>query len=304
MVRLNTNSSVGPRLSTPSLRQTIKQSYILSSLYQELKSRIDPVYKRHPLIVYQMGKVGSETIERSLASYDLGRPMYRVHSLVEENMYLDLRASNVTPREYFKRSRHLFLGKYLAREIARDLHRGHWKVVTMVRDPVAQNISSFFQIADLLIPRFSERTQANALPISELLDVFLQNYAPDGIYVNWFDVEMKPSFDVDVFETPFPTDEGYAVYREPHVDLLLLRLEDVDRCAPAAFREFLGLDDFRVQRKNEAEYKTYHRLYKAFREQAVFPRRYVDGVYGSKYARHFYSDEELAGFRAKLNVGD
>lgn len=301
---MNTNPSVGTRFSPTSLRQAVKQSYVLNSLYQELKSRFDPIYKRNPLIVYQMGKVGSETMERSLASYDLRRPMYRVHALVEENMYLDLHAANVTPREYFKRSRNLFVSKYLAREIARDLHRGHWQVVTMVRDPVAQNISSFFQIADLLIPRFSERAQANELSVGELLDVFLQNYSPDGIYVHWFDVEMKPTFGVDVFRTSFPKDAGYTVYRDGNVDLLLLRLEDVDRCAPMAFREFLGLDDFQIQRKNEAEYKGYYRLYKAFREQAVFPRRYVDGVYASKYARHFYSDEELAGFRAGLNVGD
>lgn len=280
------------------------RSYVLSSVYQELKSRFDPIYKRNPLIVYQMGKVGSETVERSLGSVSLGRPLIRVHSLVEENMYLDLKASNVSPREYFKRSRNLFIGKYLAREIARDRHRGKWQVITMVRDPVAQNISAFFQIADLLIPDFSERAATGRVSVDELLEVFLRNFPPDGIYINWFDQEMKPTFGVDVFASPSSKEAGYTIYRENNVELLLLRLEDVDRCAAAAFDDFLGLKNFRVERRNEAEQKTYSALYKAFQQQAVFPRHYVDGVYGSKYARHFYTDQEICRFRNRLKVGD
>ncbi|MGI9284913.1 MAG: putative capsular polysaccharide synthesis family protein, partial [Pseudomonadales bacterium] len=78
----------------------------------------------------------------------------------------------------------------------------------------------------------------------------------------------------------------------------------VDRCAPTAFREFLNMNDFQIVKQNEAKAKKYYQLYKKFKTEAVFPRRYIDAVYGSKYARHFYTDAELAGFRQRLHVSE
>jgi hypothetical protein len=290
-------------LSKSGVSRLIRNSYLLNNLYAELNFRLDPLYKRRPLIIYQMGKVGSETVERSLAACGLGRPIYRAHALVAEHIAEGLRAANLTPRQYFARSRHGFHGQQLARQLARDLHKGHWQVITMVRDPVAQNVSSFFQIVDMLIPGMSKGVDAPEPTTEELMDVFLANYPPDGVFVTWFDVEMKPSFGVDVFASPFSHDNGYQIYRQPHVDLLLMRLEDLDRCAPAAFKEFLDVDDFRIVNRNESKDKGYYDLYRRFRAEAVFPHSYVDAVYGSKYARHFYSAAEIDRFRGRLRIG-
>ncbi len=282
------------------LHRAIKKTPLLNSLYAALKSRFAPLYKKNPLIIYQMGKVGSETVERSLAVHDLQRPIFRVHSLVEEHINAGLSGAGVSFENYRHRSRHAEHGLYLAKEVARGLQRGHWQVITMVRDPVAQNVSSFFQLIDLFIPNFA----AGELSAADLMEVFLKHYPADSNFINWFDVEMKPSFGIDVFASEFPSQAGYKIYREPHVELLLMRLEDVDRCAPAAFQEFLKIDDFQIVKQNEAKEKKYYQLYKQFKDEAVFPSHYVDAVYGSKYARHFYSEAELAAFRQRLKIGE
>lgn len=282
------------------LRRAIKQTPLLKSFYAALKSHFAPLYKKNPLIIYQMGKVGSETVERSLAVHDLQRPMFRVHSLVEEHINAGLSGAGVSFENYQQRSRHAEHGLYLAKEVARGRQRGHWQVITMVRDPVAQNVSSFFQLIDLFIPNFA----AGELSTAELMQVFLKHYPADSNFINWFDVEMKPSFGIDVFASEFPRQDGYKIYRAPHAELLLMRLEDVDRCAPAAFRDFLKIDDFQILKQNEAKEKKYYQLYKRFKEEAVFPRHYVDAVYASKYARHFYSESELVAFRQHLRIGE
>lgn len=286
------------------LYRSIKKTPLLNSLYAALRHRFAPLYKKNPLVIYQMGKVGSETVVRSLACHDLQRPVFRVHSLVEEHINAGLSGAGVSFEDYRQRSRHAENGLYLAKEVARGLHRGHWQVITMVRDPVAQNVSSFFQLIDLFIPNVVAREQAGELSAADLMDVFLQHYPADSNFINWFDVEMKPSFAIDVFASDFPKEDGYKIYHEPHAELLLMRLEDVDRCAPVAFREFLNMNDFQIVKKNEAKAKKYYQLYKKFKAEAVFPRHYIDAVYGSKYASHFYSDAELDGFRQRLRVSE
>ena len=300
------NVSTAPNRGSRSafVQRVVKRTPLLNNLHAALKYRFAPLYKKNPLIIYQMGKVGSETIERSLACHHLQRPVFRVHSLVEEHINVALSGAGISFEDYRRRSRHAEHGLYLAREIGRSLHLGHWQVITMVRDPVAQNISSFFQLIDLFIPDFAALEQAGKLSAADLMAVFLKHYTADSNFIHWFDVEMKPSFGIDVFASEFPRQAGYKVYRQPHAELLLMRLEDVDHCASAAFLDFLKMDDFKIVKQNEAKEKQYYRLYKKFKAEAVFPRHYVDAVYGSRYARHFYSEAELADFRQRLQVGE
>lgn len=300
---MSVSTSLNKGFSRTLLYRAIKKTSLLNSLYAALKYRFAPLYKKNPLIIYQMGKVGSETIERSLACYDLQRPVFRVHSLVEEHINAALSGAGISFEDYRQRSRHAEHGLYIAKEVRRDMHRGHWQVITMVRDPVAQNVSSFFQLIDLFIPNFVALERAGELSAADLMEVFLRHYPADGNFIHWFDVEMKPSFGIDVFASEFPRQAGYKVYRQPHAELLLMRLEDVDRCAPAAFLEFLKIDNFKIVKQNEAKQKKYYRLYKKFKAEAVFPLHYVDAVYGSKYARHFYSEAELATFCQRLRIG-
>jgi len=285
------------------LQRFVESSYYLHSAVQYGRAWVAPVYRRNPLIVYQMGKVGSEALESSLLRCELNRPLFRVHAMVPENIVAGLADAHTTPRAYYRRSRTDFYGYHLGREVRRDLHRHQWQVITMVRDPVAQNISSFFQILDLLVPDYPRRLEQGTLGMDDLRELFLQHYPPDNIFVRWFDAELGRMFDLDVYEFPFATDQGHDRIVREHVDLLIIRLEDFDRVAAGAVSGFLGLQDFRLVRRNEAGQKAYKALYDRFRAEVELPASYVDGVYASRYARHFYSDAEREALRARLRVG-
>lgn len=276
----------------PALKRLAGRSYFLSSAQRYLKSMTRPAYRLDPIIVYQMGKVGSEALEASLQHAQLQRPLFRVHAMVRKNIVEGLKAANTNPRAYFRRSKVDFYGYHLGREIRRDLHRHRWQVITMVRDPLAQHVSSFFQIIDLLIPDFAQRLEREEIGVDELVALFLEHYPPDNIFLRWFEEEFEQIFGVNVYDRPFPTARGYVRLEWSHLDLLIIRLEDFDDVAVPAIEDFLGIRGFRLQRKNEASVKPYAELYRRFLAEAALPRDYVQQIYASRLARHFYSEQE------------
>lgn len=104
---------------------------------------------------------------------------------------------------------------------------------------------------------------------------------------------------IDVYEHPFPKDVGYCIYESEKARLLLLRMEDLATCGPPAFKRFLNLDDFELAQSNVSERKTYSGLYQRFLKEVRIPGSYIDRMYESKMAMHFYSRDELESFRSR-----
>ena len=52
-----------------------------------------------------------------------------------------------------------------------------------------------------------------------------------------------------------------------------------------------------IVRENVGSDKEYSDLYAAVVRDARVPEAALDTAYGSRFARHFYSQEEIAGFR-------
>ena len=284
------------------LRRLIHGNYYLNSLYHVYKEYRQPLWQTNPLVIYQMGKVGSETLEASLEQYALPHSLYRTHFILPHNTRAALAHFHTTPSKYYTRSKHAFVGKLLSRSLKKDRAKGQWKVISMVRDPVAQNVSGFFQLVDLLIPDFHARMQSGDISNEQLMALFNEHYPPDNLFVTWFEEELNIALQVDVFKERFPHDKGYHIYREGNLDLLILRLENFNSCAHLAMKEFLGIENFELVETNVGDSKSYAALYNQFRQNAVFSKEYVDGVYGSRLATHFYSPEELAAFRSKLRI--
>jgi hypothetical protein len=181
--------------------------------------------------------------------------------------------------------------------------------VTLVREPIARNISAFFQNLRLVYSYDYEQEltrKGQDAVVSELLDLFREEYVArpeamryDGDPLTWFDEELKPVFGVDVFSAPFSFETGYSIYRGDGVRVLLMRLEDLGACAAKAFEAFLGIKGFRPTPDNVGASKDYGALYRAFLDKVALPEEYMDFVYSSKYSRQFYSPAELAKFRAR-----
>ncbi|MBA2409663.1 MAG: hypothetical protein H0V62_07800 [Gammaproteobacteria bacterium] len=279
----------------------IRRNYDLARLYHQAQYLRGGLRRQQPVIIYQRGKVGSSSVFKSLKrSYTAG-PVYHVHFIheIEREIEQICRQVNLTPRTYFLRSGHLEISRYLQKEIRRGLKGKKWKVISLVRDPLKQRISSFFQVIDMLVPDFQARHRYGTLSIQELTDIFLDRYQQEGALADWFHQEMKPVFGIDVFGSEFPKSKGYEIYLGERADLLLIRLEDLDRCAGDAFGEFLGLSRFELEDDNVASTKDYASAYEEFKRAAILPESYVDVVYGSMSARHFYTEDERAVFKAR-----
>lgn len=258
-----------------------------------------------PIIVYQMGKVGSRSVYETLERLNLGVPIYHSHILNNlDEIGEQLKRLFDNPVGSLGAVRQ---GK-AQRKLIEDDSARPWHVISLVRDPVAQTISRFFQSIGEIIPNAERRFKDGAIGVDDFLDAFLRKWVQNNPYdalnkgydaLVWFDNQFKPVFDIDVYDMPFPCAKGYGIFRKDRFSLLLFRLEDLDGCAAQAFEEFLGLADFRLMKANEAANKWYQGLYREFVSRIDLPKDYLDKIYGSKFSRHFYTKLEIDAFRAK-----
>jgi hypothetical protein len=81
--------------------------------------------------------------------------------------------------------------------------------------------------------------------------------------------------------------------------MLVLRTEDIDRCAADALSRFLSRDGMSLRTKNRGREQAYGAAYERFLAEIELPSWYLDEMYGSRLARHFYRPAELVAFRRK-----
>lgn len=249
--------------------------------------------RRPPVFVYQMAKVGSFSIMRSLQNQ--GRQAIHGHFLDTHNI------SCFVPRLVDERQRP-FVEKICATHVRqatflRAMLCGHRRlhVISLVRDPVARNISLFFQHFALYTGQHPSTWQNGTTALNALfLRLFRQ-----GVPLFWFDVEMKAQFGIDVYARPFPHEQGYAHFQHQGTELLLLKLETPDAVRQQAIADFLNMPHFRLEHWNEAQNKQYASLYKSFTQSLRLPTWYLDSMYTSKHMQHFYLPDEIARFRAR-----
>jgi hypothetical protein len=251
-----------------------------------------------PIIIFQPGKVGSMSVQYSLeeAYKKMNAPtmIYHVHAL----NYLDEREEYVkTTRKNPVDSLRLIQEWRELRQDIEDHPQKKWNIINLVRDPVAIKVSALFQLLDQHIPDWQARLKAGNLTVAELDELFFskKEFGFRGLNT-WYDNQIKALWGIDVFAAPFPRDKGYQIYGKENINLMIIRLEDLNRVAEQAFDDFLGLKEFKVVNVNVGDEKPYAELYDQFKKRPL-PENYVDEGYQTRFARHFYSADEIAGFR-------
>ena len=259
------------------------------------------------LFVHQMGKVGSTTLVRSIKELDTLPTwrIYQTHFLSPEGRALvegleakahggksNLpEATKIAHAKNQAISKHLYQGDFANRRAV--------KVISLVRDPVATNLSGFFHNTHWWPEDLIARSRAYTPGWeTELLDYFLSSY-PHDVPADWFDMEMKAVFGIDVFAQDFDQQAGYQLYDSQAYPLLLLRLENMNESMAAVVSNFLGLETLVFGRSNSASDKWYAELYRKFMETVTLPETYLDRVYGAQPVNHFYSTSEIAKFRER-----
>lgn len=164
-----------------------------------------------------------------------------------------------------------------------------WRVVSLVRDPIAQTVSAFFQPGVRRGYLHAEATQ------DELLHRFGDRL--DHLPLRWFDRHLLPALGIDVFDVPFDLDRRYQIIDGPTARVLLLRSEDL-AVAPEALATLLERTEaVPVPRVNVGADKSYAALYDRFRRSIRPTPEQLDRAYGSRMVRHFYTEGEINRFR-------
>ncbi len=175
-------------------------------------------------------------------------------------------------------------------------------VITLIREPISKNISQFFQNVVVSYPefRYSEKLKTLSTDglISEITDFFMKNFKHDDPLV-WFDVELKQFTKIDVYKYDFPHDKGYRLYENEYFRILLIRLENLNVCISEAMAAFLGIENFKLINDNISDEKEYAKLYKELKKRITLSDIYIDKMYSSKMAKHFYTQTEIKKFRKK-----
>ena len=118
------------------------EHFYYSKIINRLKSR-----NYEPVIVYQMGKVGSSTVCSSLKKLK-DFDVYHIHVLTEESIK---KLENVYKSNFHKTSFfpvHILESQYLSKQLEQGKKK--WKVVTLVREPIIRNISLCFSKSSIL----------------------------------------------------------------------------------------------------------------------------------------------------------
>lgn len=296
--------------TSQSLHDRITQIPVLCGLYGllyrtflRLRAARAVSQGRDPLLVYQMGKVGSSTVVATLEASGADRLMLHSHFLSKEGRQ---RLQDVSEETFGSwralpahLKRHLMQSAFIAAWVAERRAKGEkLQVICLVRDPVATNVSSFFQDTTV---RFSELVEPGSGALADMEDLtkrFFDEYHHE-LPLTWFDDEMKTVVGLDLLAEDFPIGTGWRIYRRGNTEVLLLRLEDLEKCAEPAFREFLGLDEVVITNENLASDKPRAEAYRKFRAQLSIPEFYLDMIYDSPSTRRFYSEDEVASFRAR-----
>ncbi|KPA13125.1 hypothetical protein MHK_006661 [Candidatus Magnetomorum sp. HK-1] len=229
-----------------------------------------------PILIYQMGKVGSSTIRTSLAKAKISNPIVYVHYLSwssinsVEKFFLDKPDHQIPPHIQFSKIVRQMIDKYMGQI--------RFKVISLVRDPVARDISSTFQNIKLGLPHIVHVDKKEA--VNDILEYLLNEFHKfdentDEV-CTWFDKEIRDVLKFDVFSVQFNTVEGYQIYSTKYSDLLIIRLEDLTRCYKKAFYEFLGISNFSLVYDNKGTKKWYADLYLGDLDQAI---RYLKMAY-------------------------
>jgi hypothetical protein len=172
---------------------------------------------------------------------------------------------------------------------------GRWDVVCGVRDPVARAASALYQIGGSW-----EDTSGDDESVAALSESVIGLFDAGRAGLDWFDTQLCPVTGIDVFDEPFDVARGWQIFANDRFRVLVFRFEDISRVAGSALAGLLGLAEAPdVPHRNEGSAKSYAEVYDRFKQTVDLPDRLLDRAYSSRLATHFYTADELAGFRAR-----
>ncbi len=253
-------------------------SWILQLFY--LKTNLK--FKNDIIVVYSMRKVGSTSIYQSLFKMIPGKLTYHLHDLSDASLNR-IKQMNPLNNNIKKGNR--------VRKLIKNNPDKKLKIVSLVRDPIAVEISYIFHTL-----RWDKR-DANDINYDSLrkeLEINNYQYA-----INWFDEELFSYLGIDVFSFDFDKLKGYTIIRQNNIEILLMTLEGLNDSYKEAFEEYFQIENPKLVHSNKTSNLGYQDLYNEFKKKFILQADKVDQIYNTKFTNHFYTKDQIDLFVKK-----
>ena len=253
------------------------------------------------ILVFQMGRVGSNSISFAIQRYpyleEQGKDChFEIKRTKEIGDTIILHSHSVT---VYGINRYRLTALWRAR-LGLPL-----KMICPIREPIARDVSIFFY--KYVDSRPNLITNAD---LGELKELFLEDNRPaqskthrlapanDRITehqftLDWFDWHFRPLTRIDVYKHPFPIDRKWQIYNRGRVEVLLYRNDLKNSEQAELISGFLGIKLDEIRPINQGKNKVYAELYSRFRESVKLPEQYIGRMHNSRFAQHFWSPQEL-----------
>ena len=239
------------------------------------------------IFIYQMGKVGSTTLEYSLPN------AVHLHAFYNKNHTCPARLHGLAKfgfTYFFRRAEQEFTHFLLRRAFKK---RKNTKIITLVREPLARNMSMFFHDLDAYIYAAHTNclnTRQRALPTrhqsrSLLTDIFNQEFN-HHYPLTWFDKEFMVMTGIDIYQHSFDIEQGIGYAQHQGTEVICLRIDKLQEHS-ASLSRFVG-QPIELMTQNKAEDKWYAELYQAFKSDYVLSKPLKTELYNSKYYQKFF----------------
>src|SRR2546421_11634358 len=247
-----------------------------------------------PVLVYAMPKMASTAAAEALRSIE-GVSVFQVHLISAagiRRLREDMRRRGLNGLGH-DAGDIADLGRALDAKLISP--RRPARIVSLVREPIARNISSYFETLDVL---WQTENAHEKVGLERLMAEFHDRFTHERV-LEWFDKEFKPTLGIDVYEYPFPREAGFLRIDSGPYEVLIMRHDLDDRAKEKLLAYLVGVRSVSLAPKNVGARKAYSETYREFLSRVRLSEDYVDRMLGSRYARHFFNAEELARLRAK-----
>ena len=225
-------------------------------------------------IVYTMGKVGSDGIAKALET--AGLPTYHIHTLDRERLIQ--RTLNAVEDNRFPPGHVLASMMILRRAPAEPFY------ISCVRDPVARNLSAFFQnLSNYGLNASSEPERCAS--------VFASRYKHQTA-TRWFDQEFCERLKFSLSDLAFDVQSKFV--RRSNWAIFRIDCEVTETVLSDVFGAPIT-----VKRRNETGVKAEGALYSATRKILRLDKRLLDELLDSEYSRVFWTDAERREMRLR-----
>lgn len=265
--------------------------YIKGFLKYYVKDRITLFQKRHqllvwsknpPILIFTMAKVGSLSIYFSLKKSIPKTTLFHIHHLKQSEISKNIKLcfdNGIYPGS--RSPVPIILSEII--NVKRP-----YKIISLFRDPIERNISAFFEAFELYVGCPPEKYMESL----EELETIYHEKLPHHYAINWFDEHLYTSTGIDIYQKPFNHDAGAMSFSKDNVSILILNSAIADDNKARFISDFTNAKNIVIENRNITADSKAADLYSRFKNTIKFEEKYLNNLYNSKYAKHFFTDSQ------------